>query len=117
MNDRILSIEEFNRLIQQWSGENIKITKHELRDEDAVFMKLNNISYDTDTRRIDDYVPMHSVHLHGEGRTATDAQNSQPLPATYYEIPLEDSTEYKFDNQQFTLTTERGTYTIEIINQ
>ncbi|SFK08733.1 hypothetical protein SAMN04487936_10742 [Halobacillus dabanensis] len=108
-----LTIEEFNQLLQQWQGENIRIQKHELRDEDTVTMNLQEISYETNTRRLDDYTPMHVLFLHGQGQTQTSFQNAQPLPTSYYEIPLEDSTRYQHLNDRFTLETERGTYTIE----
>ncbi|GEN53206.1 hypothetical protein [Halobacillus faecis] len=111
MND--LTIEEFNQRLQQWQGENIRIQKHELRDEDTITMNLDSISYETHTRRLDDYTPMHALYLHGQGQTETDAQSAQPLPSAYYEIPLEDSTRYQYLNDRFTLETARGTYTIE----
>ncbi|MBM7553768.1 hypothetical protein [Thalassobacillus pellis] len=109
-----LSIEEFNELLKQWNGETIKITKHELEDDDTILLKLSAISYATDTRRIDDYEPMHTLKLQGNGEVMTDLSESQPLPASYYEIPLEDSSKYQFDNSKFLLETDRGAYTIEI---
>ena len=108
-----LTIEEFNQLLQQWQGENIRIQKHELRDEDTVTMNLQEISYESNTRRLDDYTPSHALFLHGQGQTQTGVQNAQPLPSAYYEIPLEDSTRYQHLNDRFTLHTDRGTYTIE----
>ncbi|MGP4069139.1 hypothetical protein [Halobacillus sp. B29] len=116
MDERSLSIEEFNELLQQWSGKTIRITKHELRDQDTVYMNLDHIDYSKDTRRMDDYEPLHALHLHGTGRTETDVLSVQPLPSTYYEIPLEDSTQYQFGENHFSLVTERGTYTIQLIH-
>ncbi|WP_221567476.1 hypothetical protein [Alkalihalobacillus sp. TS-13] len=114
MNNNYLTVEQFNQFIQQWSGKTIKITKQELGDQDSIIMKLDDISYHKDTRRIDDYEPMHSIHLIGEGTTEIDAQGGVPLPASSYEIPLEDTTQYQFDDIRFSLVTERGTYTIEL---
>ncbi|CDQ18540.1 hypothetical protein SAMN05192559_101848 [Halobacillus karajensis] len=111
MND--LTVEEFNQLLQKWHGEKIRIMKHEIRDEDTITMNLQEISYDTNTRRLDEYTPMHALYLHGQGQTETDAQSAQPLPSPYYEIPLEDSTRYQYLNDRFKIETERGTYTIE----
>ncbi|MFC7063836.1 hypothetical protein [Halobacillus seohaensis] len=114
MNQRYLSVEEFNQLIRQWNGETIKISKHELDDDDSTLMELNDISYSTDTRRIDDYEPMHTLQLNGNGQTQTDSEELQPLPSSLYEIPLEDSTIYQYDESRFSLITDRGTYTIEL---
>ncbi|WP_101841964.1 hypothetical protein [Halobacillus sp. Marseille-P3879] len=113
MTERTLTVEEFNQLLQQWSGETIKITKQELEDEDSIIMQLNDISYETDTRRLDEYEPMHALHLNGTGTTQTNEQELQPLPSSMYEIPLEDSTQYQFEGDRFSLVTERGSYTIE----
>ncbi|MCP3027076.1 hypothetical protein [Halobacillus sp. A5] len=113
MNERALTIEEFNQLLQQWSGETIKVTKEELEDEDTLIMQLHDISYETNTRRIDDYEPMHALHLNGTGTTQSEEQNLQPLPSSMYEIPLEDSSQYQFEGERFSLVTERGRYTIE----
>lgn len=115
MDHQFLSVEEFNSRIQQWSGRTVKITKHEMDDVDQIMLNLQNISYDRNTRRIDDYVPMHSLQLIGEGHIETLASMStQPLPSPNYEIPLQDSTMYEFDGERFFITTERGVYKIEL---
>ncbi|MDL4840892.1 hypothetical protein [Aquibacillus rhizosphaerae] len=114
MTQRYLSVEEFNELLQKWNGQTIKITKNELDDDDKTVMELNSISYARDTRRIDDYEPMHALYLNGTGYVQTDANEPQSLPESHYEIPLEDSTLYQYNNSQFHLITDRGTYTIEV---
>ncbi|WP_138420377.1 hypothetical protein [Aquibacillus sediminis] len=116
MTQQYLTVEEFNDLLQQWIGNQIVISKQEIKDLDQTFMKLDSISYSKDTRRMDDYEPMHSLLLHGTGQIETESiQNqTQALPSDYYEIPLEDSTLYHYNNQRFSLITDRGTYTIEI---
>ncbi|MEN2766977.1 hypothetical protein [Ornithinibacillus xuwenensis] len=117
MDHQFLSVEEFNELIQQWGGQTVKITKHEMDDIDQTIMKLQHISYDRNTRRIDDYVPMHSLQLNGEGQIETLAEmSSQPLPSPVYEIPLQDNTLYEFDGHKFFITTDRGVYKIELTN-
>ncbi|SFB30486.1 hypothetical protein SAMN04488072_11477 [Lentibacillus halodurans] len=113
MDLQFLTIEEFNELLQQWNGETIKISKHELDDLDETIMTLQNISYDRNTRRIDDYEPKHALQLNGIGRIETDAVDTQPLPSSLYEIPLEDNSLYEFDGEQFLLSTSRGVYKIE----
>ncbi|HLR63510.1 MAG TPA: hypothetical protein VK097_13930 [Lentibacillus sp.] len=113
MEAKFLTIETFNDLLQQWNGETIKISKHELDDLDETLMMLQDISYARNTRRLDDYEPMHALHLNGTGTIETDASNAQSLPSSVYEIPLEDNTLYEFDGQKFLLSTSRGVYKIE----
>ncbi|WP_246202682.1 hypothetical protein [Virgibacillus doumboii] len=112
---QFLSIEEFNELLNQWSGQTIKITKFELDDLDETLMDLQHISYETNTRRLDDYEPMHELQLNGFGNMQTDANDPQPLPSQLYEIPLEDSSLYEFDGTRFLLSTSRGVYKIELV--
>ncbi|WP_173918188.1 hypothetical protein [Halobacillus sp. Marseille-Q1614] len=111
-----LSVEQFNENLQQWSGKTIKVTKHEQGDEDTVYIDLNDVSYSRDTRRADEYEPMHELKLNGEGRTETDRGDYQPLPSPVYEIPLEDSTQYQYEDHRFSLITDRGSYMIELEN-
>ncbi|MDC3417400.1 hypothetical protein [Aquibacillus salsiterrae] len=113
MEQQYLTIEEFNQLLQEWNGETIKISKQELDDQDNTIMKLHSISYENNTRRVDEYEPRHALILNGAGTVETDQQSNQPLPSAYYEIPLEDSTLYKYDHSQFSLITDRGKYTIK----
>ncbi|WP_226582038.1 hypothetical protein [Halobacillus litoralis] len=113
MNEQPLSIETFDQLLQQWNGSEIKITKHELQDEDVITMHLEHITYGTDETRLDEYMPLHALFLHGEGSTETDMQQVEPLPTPFYEIPLQDSTQYLYDHSSFSLKTDRATYTIE----
>ncbi|MFD1039850.1 hypothetical protein ACFQ3N_15815 [Virgibacillus byunsanensis] len=114
MEQHFLSVEEFNELLKNWNGQNITITKHEMDDIDETQMKLEAISYDRDTRRIDDYEPMHSLHLNGTGHILSETNNPQSLPSSLYEIPLEDSTMYEFDGSEFLLSTSRGVYKIRL---
>ncbi|GGA89883.1 hypothetical protein [Ornithinibacillus halotolerans] len=115
MSHRFLAIEDFNELIQSWSGRRIKVTKHEMDDVDQTEMTLNQVSYEQNTRRIDDYVPMHNLLLHGDGQIETlAAMSNQPLPSSVYEIPLENNTMYEFDGEKLFITTERGVYKIEL---
>ncbi|GIO21484.1 hypothetical protein [Oceanobacillus sp. J11TS1] len=115
MEPGFLSIEEFNALIQQWSGRTIKITKHEMDDVDQTVMNLRNISYGQNTRRLDDYVPKHSLLLHGDGQIETfTTMSNEPLPSSNYEIPLQDNSLYEFNGEKFFITTDRGVYRIEL---
>ncbi|GAB3049632.1 hypothetical protein [Virgibacillus ainsalahensis] len=114
MEQRFLSIEEFNTLLNQWNGHPIKITKHEMDDIDETLMELEGLSYSTNTRSIDDYVPRHTLQLNGNGDIETTANTYEPLPSAIYEIPLGDTSLYEFDGSQFLISTERAVYKIEL---
>lgn len=115
MDHEFLSVEEFNTFIQQWSGRTIKIIKHEMDDIDQTVMNLQRISYDQNTRRIDDYVPKHSLLLHGDGQIETlTTMSNVSLPSSNYEIPLQDNSLYEFNGETFVITTDRGVYKIEL---
>ncbi|GAA0437265.1 hypothetical protein GCM10008983_12570 [Lentibacillus halophilus] len=113
MGLQFLTIESFNKLLQQWSGDRIKISKHEQYDLDEILMTLQAISYERNTRRLDDYVPMHTLQLNGNGTMETDAREPQELPSSLYDIPLDDHSLYEFDGNQFLISTSRGVYKIE----
>jgi len=114
VNEQYLSIEEFNNLIKLWNGKTVKIAKQELDDYDETVMELTNVSYETNNRRIDDYVPKHALQLNGTGLIENELNEKHPLPSSLYEIPLEDSSLYQFDGARFALITDRAIYTIEV---
>ena len=114
MEEHFLTVEQFNELLKQWDGKTIKISKHELDDLDETVLDLSAISYTTDTRRLDDYEAMHTLNLNGDGKTLTTAEQFQPLPASLYEIPLEDTSLYEFDGKCFIISTDRAVYKIEL---
>ncbi|MFD1068112.1 hypothetical protein [Oceanobacillus locisalsi] len=116
MEHGFLSIEAFNTQIQQWNGRTVQITKHEINDIDQTVIHLQSISYDQNTRRIDDYVPKHSLLLHGDGQIeALPTMSDTPLPSSHYEIPLEDDSLFEFNGQKFFISTNRGVYKIELV--
>ncbi|GGM22088.1 hypothetical protein GCM10011351_04970 [Paraliobacillus quinghaiensis] len=117
MTQQYLTIEEFNTLLKNWDGKKVKISKTELEDQDVTIMDLSSITYSNNTRRIDDYEPQHALRLNGSGEILTDENDLQPFPSDYYEIPLEDSTIYQYNNEQFFLITDRGNYTIELAQE
>lgn len=114
MDQHFLTIEQFNDLLKQWNGKNIKISKVEMDDYDETLMQLQNISYETNRGSIDDYEPIHSLKLIGDGKIQTDTGNYQDLPSSMYEIPLQDSTLYEFDGTEFLISTDRGVYKVKL---
>jgi len=109
-----LSIEEFNELLNQWKGQYIKVSKHELEDLDETLMDLQNVSYKKNDGTIDDYQSKYTMQLNGNGQIYTDNNQFRPLPHNQYDIPLEEDTLYEYDGNQFIISTERGIYKIEI---
>ncbi|RFA33748.1 hypothetical protein CAI16_13700 [Virgibacillus dokdonensis] len=114
MTKQFLDIEAFNKLLQKWNGKQIKVSKQELNDYDEAIIDLSAITYETHTRRLDDYEPLHTLQLNGAGKVKTDYNSYQTPPTFVYEIPLEDSSLYQFDGERFALVTDRAIYTIEI---
>lgn len=115
MNHQFLTIEQFNDMIRQWNGKQIKIVKHELDDFDETLMDLSAISYSKNPGTIDQYEPIYSLNLNGSGVIETTMNQYEPLPSELYEIPLEDSAMYEFDGERFIVSTSRGVYTIEAL--
>ena len=111
--NKSISIEEFNELLKKWTGKRIRISKHELEDNDETLMKLDEVSYQEQDGTIDDYVATHTLLLSGIGEIENDDNTFEPLPSPSYEIPLDDATNYQFDGSRLSLKNDRGTYTIE----
>lgn len=109
-----LTLEEFDILLQQWNGKNIKISKHEMDDYDQVFLALDTVSYANNFDGVDDYEPVHALQLNGTGKTLTENDSFEILPTSLYEIPLDETTIYQFDGTGLALVTDRGTYTITL---
>ena len=114
MKKNKLSVEAFNEQLSKWNGKDIKIVKQEMNDIDEIFISLETINFSKNDQRLDDYEPLYVLQLNGEGKVKTTDNHSVPLPSPLYEIPIEDETSYQFDGTVFTLTTDRGVYTIEI---
>ncbi|MDY0404326.1 hypothetical protein P5G51_001870 [Virgibacillus sp. 179-BFC.A HS] len=110
MNEKnVLDIEGLNAKLQEWCGNEITVEKDELRDKDRIHMHLASISYDKNTRKIDDYQATYTLRLHGEGNVQTD-KKEQTLPQDVYEIPLEDTATVQMQDQAIILETDRGHY-------
>ena len=95
MQTGILSLEQFNEMLRQWSGRRIKVTKHEMNDLDEALINLNQVSY-AKQQSLDGYIPRYALHLNGPGMIETL---------------------YEFDGSRFILSTSRGVYTLELEDQ
>lgn len=114
MNSEFITIEQFNDLLTKWRGKQIKISKVEMDDYNEVFMQLDHITYQTNPDQIDHYESIHTLHLEGEGKILTDTNYYEELPSLIYDIPLQDSSLYEFNGEEFLISTERGTYKITV---
>lgn len=113
MAGKSLSSKTFYERLNQWVGQNIKIFKEEIGDDDETLMALESITHVNHTVSGDDYIPAHTLQLNGSGAVENEDDQLEPLPKSEYEIPIEDSTTFQFDGDKFKLKTERGIYTIE----
>lgn len=116
MNKKSMTIKEFNESINKWVGNDIKVLKHEANDLDETIISLDKVTYKENLYRIDDYEPKYVLQLEGVGFVENESNSFQPLPDSVYEVALDDETEYRFDGSQFQLTTDRGTYSIQLIS-
>lgn len=114
MEQQSLSIEQFNHLLKEWNGRDIKITKYETKDHDETWLQLQDVSYEKSQRKFDDYEPLYSLQLHGTGMVQTERGRFEPLPTSQYEIPLDQQASYLFDGERFSLRTDRGIYTLSL---
>jgi len=112
--EQSLTIEAFNEKLQAWNGQTIKITKKELHDLDETILSLKSVSYSNHNRRLDDYVPEHSLLLHGDGEIENEANSMEPLPAPVYEIPLTEESNYHANGNHLSVITDRAEYTLEL---
>ena len=112
MKQGLLSIEEFNELLQQWNDQQIKIVKREMDDVDEILLDLRSVSF-AKGQSMDDYISRYALQLNGSGVIETTMNKYESLPAETFEIPLEEEATYEFDGVHFIINTSRGVYTIE----
>lgn len=110
---KFITIEQFNDLLKKWNDDKIKISKLEMDDLDQIVMQLEKVSYKNEIPTIDGYEPIHTLQLNGLGMIHTENDVSEPLPSSFYEIPIENDTLYEFDGITFIISTDRGVYKIE----
>lgn len=116
MKQETLTIKNFNEMINEWTGKEIKILKHEADDIDETIILLEKVSYKENLHRVDDYEPKYELRLVGSGFIENADDEFEPLPNSVYEIALDDDTEYQFSAEKFHLNTERGTYSIQLMS-
>lgn len=102
--------------IQKWLDEHknmiLNIRKEEDGDLDSARMKLRDVKF-VSHEDTDDYLSAQAFLLMGEGSIKTDAGREE-LPAQTFEIALTDKWFSAVDDQSLHLSTERGSYAIEL---
>src|SRR5690625_6960799 len=101
MDKLFLTIDELNELLNQWTGQYVKVTKHEIDDLDKTVIDLDSISYNKNHDTIDDYQSKYTMHLNGVGHVMTAQNKARALPEDQYDIPLENDALYEFDGTEF----------------
>lgn len=111
MEKDVLDIEGLHAQFKEWCGNNIHIEKNELRDRDDIQMVLDSMTYDENTRKMDDYEATYTLRLNGSGNIRTERME-QELPDGVYDIPLESNATFKMQGNTLLLHTDRGMYKI-----
>lgn len=93
----------------------LKIEKEEDGDLDQATIRLQDVEY-VEHHDTDDYLSDQALLLKGEG-TVRAAEGEAKLPAGIYEIALTDQWFSASDDQSLHLSTERGSYRIEVEEQ
>lgn len=101
--------------MRRWSGKRIKVVKHEMSNLDEALINLGDVSHMKKPESLDGYGSRHALHLNGTGMIETDMNKYEELPANVFEIPLEEDALYEFDGTRFILSTSRGVYTMELL--
>lgn len=113
MGDNVLDIEGLHAQFEEWCGNDLHIEKRELHDIDHIRMALDSLSYNKNSRTIDNYESTYTLRLNGTGNIVTD-RTDQTLPNDVYEIPLEDNATFTMQQNGLLLHTDRGMYTITV---
>lgn len=114
MEQKALSIEKFNDLLNNWTGKEIKILKQEVKDLDETIILLDQTTYRKNIYRVDDYEAKYELLLKGTGFIENENGEFEPLPESTYEIALDDNSTYQFDGIMFSINSDRGQYTIQL---
>ena len=80
-------------------------------------MQLEEVNYKNEAPTIDGYEPIHTLQLNGQQTIQTENNFSEPLPSTLYEYPLQNDALYEFDGTTLLISTVRGVYKIERVNE
>lgn len=100
---------ELERILDQWVGHRILITKEEKDDIDQTVIDLKAYQHKVYEHSGDGYLPKAVYQLVGDGRTV---DGGAPLPYDAFDIPVDDARELLCDPEGVFLRTDRALYTL-----
>lgn len=109
------SPEKLKTWLEAHKDQVLKIQKEEDDDLDQATIKLQEVEY-AEHHDTDDYLAVQALLLKGEG-TVLAGEGEAKLPAGIYEIALTDQWFSASDDKSLHLSTERGSYRIEVEQQ
>ena len=114
MGKHFLSMQDLDDRLKALKGSEIEVEKKEQQDLDIVHIALDDVRYDKDFHKFDEYESEYTLELHGVGTIETDVGNAVPLPSPVYEIALDVDTmrEYEENDNELIISTERAAYKI-----
>lgn len=106
------SPEKIRKWLEQHKDQVLSIRKEEDGDQDSARIKLKDVKY-VNHKDTDDYLSDQAFLLLGEGTITTDT-GVEEIPGHTYEIALTDKWFSAVDDYSIHLSTERGSYAIEL---
>ncbi|WP_027726218.1 hypothetical protein [Tuberibacillus calidus] len=103
-------IEELKKVLQQWIGRRILVTKEENGDLDQTVIDLERFNEEV-YNHTDEYLPKTAVQLIGSGQTLTN-DSQAALPYASFDIPIEEALELHCDAEGVFFRTARAVYTL-----
>ncbi|HET7627346.1 MAG TPA: hypothetical protein VFK44_03060 [Bacillales bacterium] len=107
-----LDLRRLAESLKQWDDQQVLITKRENGDVDRTIMELEDVCVTHAGQSIDPYFSQTYLQLEGDGRAVMN-DTEIPMPSASYEIPVDHLHDADFDGTKLSLTTDRGTYTID----
>ncbi|WP_100372878.1 hypothetical protein [Bacillus sp. FJAT-45037] len=114
-------IEQFSSWLEKQKGHTLSIQKgehetgkKEVMDIDLVSLELDSVSLrESEHPSTDEYIPNKEFILHGTGQVHGDEKDS-PLPQDCFEIPFNDSFQFRGEGKDVQVHTDKAIYRISI---
>ncbi|MFD1019623.1 hypothetical protein [Thalassobacillus hwangdonensis] len=107
MDERSITIEEFNQIIRQWYGKTVQVTTQDGWEPNSAFIKLDDVTVSPDNG---------VIQLHGEPGESVMEASEHRTSTHIHEIPIIKHPKILFDDAGFTIQTASGTIKIDQIN-
>lgn len=103
------SIEELSNWLESHQGETLIIRKGELSTGLQQIFDLDHISFVSNDRNVDDYIPKNELILHGNGNIRSK-EGMKVIPQNAYEIPLIGNIVTSNEEDGLKVETEKAVY-------